>query len=157
MTLEVARVQSLPDRNKQLTTTIDVALDTDQGLKTMKKLMICVIALFASLAINVNAASDEASVPIRSELTYTDYVKARHIDTYNIYYFESGKEVEAYLIGDGDTDLELYVYDENDNLIGSDNDSCESSGSVIWTPERSGYFKIKNLGYVCNCYQLVIR
>ena len=43
--LDVARLRSLPDRNKQLTTTIEVALDTDQGHKTMKKLSYIILAM----------------------------------------------------------------------------------------------------------------
>ena len=42
--LDVARLRSLPDRNKQLTT-IEVALDTDQGHKTMKKLSYIILAM----------------------------------------------------------------------------------------------------------------
>lgn len=57
--------------------------------------------------------------------------------------------------GDGDTDLDLYVYDENGNLMGKDIDYSDYC-VVSWTPRWTGPFtiKIKNRGSVYNRYKI---
>jgi hypothetical protein len=57
--------------------------------------------------------------------------------------------------GDGDTDLDLYVYDENGNLIGSDTDGSDDC-VVRFNPRWTGVFRIevRNLGSVYNQYQI---
>ncbi len=82
-------------------------------------------------------------------------VLANSTDIYNIR-FVGGRFAEVAVIGDGDTDLDLYVYDENGNLIVSDvdyTDNCYVSWNPIWT----GNFKIKivNRGGVYNRYVLM--
>ena len=49
------------------------------------------------------------------------YVKAKGTDVYHIS-FRAGQTAVVTVIGDGDTDLDLYVYDENGNLIDKDVD-----------------------------------
>ena len=63
---------------------------------------------------------------------------------------------EVAIIGDGDTDLDLFVYDENGNLIGSDLDYTDDC-YVSWIPKRTGNFLVKviNRGKVYNDYTLV--
>ena len=58
--------------------------------------------------------------------------------------------------GDGDTDLDLYVFDENGNLIrrstnNGDTEFCE------WVPKWTGTFRIevRNLGTVWNKYVIL--
>jgi hypothetical protein len=77
--------------------------------------------------------------------TYTDYVL-----------FEGGKLAEVAVVGDGDTDLDLYVYDENGNFITSDTRSGDVC-YVSWTPKWQGSFKVvvKNHGSVYNNYTLM--
>ncbi len=67
--------------------------------------------------------------------------------------FRGGEPAYVAVSGDGDTDLDLYIYDENGNLITYDNsygDDC----LVSFTPRWTGVFiiKIKNLGRVYNRY-----
>ena len=59
------------------------------------------------------------------------------------------------LRGDGDTDLDLYLYDENGNLIDFD-ESLDDRGVVSVTPYWTGKFvvRIVNRGYVYNDYTL---
>lgn len=69
--------------------------------------------------------------------------------------FKGGENAVVTISGDGDTDLDLLVYDENGNLVASDtggSDNCR----VRFYPKKSGAFKIKvkNLGNVYNHYQL---
>lgn len=70
--------------------------------------------------------------------------------------FDGGLLAEVGIIGDGDTDLDLYVYDDNGNLIASDTD-YSGDCYVSWVPRRSGTFVIKvvNRGNVYNIYSLV--
>jgi hypothetical protein len=81
-------------------------------------------------------------------------VEAFATNTYTIN-FQAGKLAEVYVSGDGDTDLDLYVYDQNGSLIDFDedwNDEC----LVRWVPNRTGPFTIvvKNLGRVWNRYYI---
>lgn len=63
---------------------------------------------------------------------------------------------EIGVVGDGDTDLDLYVYDDNGNLIDKD---IRYSGDcyVSWIPRRTGTFLIRvvNRGKVYNDYSLI--
>lgn len=56
-----------------------------------------------------------------------------------------------------ETDLDLYIYDENGNLIDSDIDNTDIC-VCTWTPRWTGRFKIKivNRGSVYNNYRLMI-
>ena len=58
--------------------------------------------------------------------------------------------------GDGDTDLDLYVYDSNGNLIVKDNDYTDDC-YVRWYRKWTGRFivKIVNRGPVYNRYVIV--
>ncbi len=61
------------------------------------------------------------------------------------------------LEGDGDTDLDLYVYD-NTGMIAKSECTCDSE-EIPLTIYRSGYFKVKvlNRGKVYNDYYLTVR
>jgi len=68
-----------------------------------------------------------------------------------------GKEVaEIALVGDGDTDLDLYMYDEYGNLIIADEDNSDRC-YVSFTPAWTGTFKVvvKNRGNFTNDYVLM--
>lgn len=76
---------------------------------------------------------------------------------YNIYRvkFWGGELAEVCVSGDGDTDLDLYVYDANGNLIGSDTDYTDDC-VVRWVPAWTGEFSIKvvNRGAVYNNFAI---
>lgn len=84
-----------------------------------------------------------------------DVVRAGATDTYNVS-FVKGYLAEVALSGDGDTDLDLYVYDANGNLIASDTDYTDDC-YVCWVPAWTGSYKIKvvNRGRLANRYVLV--
>jgi hypothetical protein len=69
--------------------------------------------------------------------------------------FYGGELAEVLIIGDGDTDLDLFVYDENGNLIVSDTGSSDVC-HCQWNPRWTGVFRIEvhNLGDVWNAYTL---
>jgi hypothetical protein len=59
----------------------------------------------------------------------------------------------VYVSGDGDSDLDLFVYDESGRVVASatgPRDECV----VRWLPERQGRFRIevRNLGSASNWY-----
>lgn len=88
-------------------------------------------------------------------LRHYDSVNAGATDTYNIR-FRGGELAMVIVSGDGDTDLDLSIYDENGNFITSDTDGTDDC-VVSFTPRWTGNFKvkIKNYGRVYNSYVLV--
>ena len=86
----------------------------------------------------------------------TETVKANTCDVYEIT-LKQGESFYIYVSGDGDTDLDLFVYDENGNLVGSDVEDDDACLCVV-TPKWTGKFKIKikNLGNVYNRYHFYI-
>ena len=70
--------------------------------------------------------------------------------------FVKGSLAEVGLSGDGDTDLDLYVYDSNGHLIASDTDYTDDC-YVSWVPAWTGRYTIKvvNRGRVANRYVLI--
>lgn len=82
-------------------------------------------------------------------------VNANSTDRFNVSFY-ANQRAEVGVSGDGDTDLDLYVYDNNGNLIGSDTDYTDDC-YVSWTPRWTGNFVIKvvNRGRVYNRYVLI--
>ncbi len=75
-------------------------------------------------------------------------------DVYQITY-KGGERAGVLAVGDGDSDLDMYVYDENGNLICKDDDLTDRM-VCRWSPAWQGQFtiKIKNLG-MANQYTLI--
>lgn len=66
-----------------------------------------------------------------------------------------GETTTIYVSGDGDTDLDLYVYDANGNLICKDDDGSDEC-LVRFVAYRTHTFtvRVRNRGRVYNCYTL---
>ena len=82
----------------------------------------------------------------------TEVVNAFATDSYVIA-FRGGEVARAVISGDGDTRLDMFVYDENGNLV----DSRVGPGDdamCTWVPKWSGKFTIRvvNRGLVANQY-----
>ncbi len=77
-------------------------------------------------------------------------------DNYDNVSFNGGEYAEVYAEGSGATNLDLYVYDENGNLICSDTDYSDIA-YCGWTPKWTGPFSIKviNQGSASNRYALI--
>ena len=84
-----------------------------------------------------------------------DSVNGNSTDTYHIS-FIADYLAEILVSGDGDTDLDLYVYDSNGNLIASDTDYSDDC-YVCWVPAWTGKFivKIVNRGPLYNRYVIM--
>ncbi len=82
-------------------------------------------------------------------------VSAGSTDQYNVE-FRGGESAEIAVSGDGDTDLDLWVYDEFNNLVASDAGSTDTA-YVSWTPRWTGTFRVEvqNRGAVYNQYVLI--
>jgi hypothetical protein len=86
--------------------------------------------------------------------THQDTVQAGATDAYTVVY-NGGQLAEAGIAGDGTSDLDLLVYDENDHLVcrsasSSDREYCQ------WWPRWTGPFRIEiqNLGTTPNLYRV---
>ena len=84
-----------------------------------------------------------------------DTVNGNSTDNYQIN-FIANYLAEIAVSGDGDTDLDLYVYDSNGNLIVSDTDYSDDC-YVSWVPAWTGRFivKVVNRGPIYNRYVIL--
>jgi hypothetical protein len=81
-------------------------------------------------------------------------VNANSTDKFDVK-FEGGKLARVEVKGDGDTDLDLYVYDESGNVVVKDDDDTDHC-IVTWTPSSSTKYTIRvvNRGRVYNQYTI---
>ncbi len=128
-----------------------VTFDVPQLLKDAAELADGDATLLALVA-NVQAGATRGAVGNYDVTTET--VAARGTDVYNIR-FRGGETAVVIVSGDGDTDLDLFVYDSNGNLVASDTDNTDDC-VCAWTPRYTGTFtiKVKNYGNVYNRYRI---
>jgi len=69
--------------------------------------------------------------------------------------FQANQLAQVYVSGDGSTDLDVYVYDQNGNLVDF-NDGYDDECLVRWVPKQTEQFTVvvKNLGRVQNRYTI---
>lgn len=109
-----------------------------------------------SLIASIEAAKDGANRgAVNGPGKTVDVVSANGTDNYQIS-FVAGYLAEIVVSGDGDTDLDLYVYDSNGHLIAKDDDYTDDC-YVNWVPAWTGRFivKVVNRGRVANRYILL--
>ncbi len=84
-----------------------------------------------------------------------DKVNAEEANMYAVE-FKGGEAAEAAVVGDGSTDLDLYIFDEDGNLIVLDEDDGDEC-YVMWKPRSTGVYVITvlNRGSVYNEFALV--
>jgi hypothetical protein len=114
----------------------------------MKKIMFALLAmagLASATVLEKGFAQGYSSVNANSSDTYTEY-------------FVGGFVAGAYLSGDSDSDLDLYIYDSNGNMI-CRSETYGDDEYCVWTPSWTGMFKIvvKNRGNVYNRYFLKLQ
>ncbi|MBQ9216409.1 MAG: hypothetical protein IJ159_06630 [Prevotella sp.] len=79
-------------------------------------------------------------------------VQGNSYDYYNMS-FQANELAVVMVVGSGNTDLDLYIYDQNGNFIASDTGSTDEC-ICTWTPRWTGTFKVKiiNRGGAANRY-----
>jgi hypothetical protein len=84
-----------------------------------------------------------------------DRVLAYSVDRWSLGDFRANEIADVRVRGDGDTDLDCYIYDQNGNQVESDVDSTDYC-ILRWYPRWQGPFTlyIRNLGSVYNRYLL---
>ncbi len=100
------------------------------------------------------AASSAQAGAVGLPISHGDRVNAYSVKTYTIDFY-GGEYAEVAIVGDGDTDLDLFIYDENGNLIAS-GESYSDAEVVGFTPRWTGTFivEVHNLGGVYNQFGL---
>jgi hypothetical protein len=103
----------------------------------------------------VGSISAAVAQPLGGLLHQTTSVSGLSTDSYQATFF--GNQLAMITVhGDGDTDLDLYVYDEFGNCVVSDTrlgDQC----AVTWVPRWTGRFTIRvvNRGFLPNFYTVL--
>ena len=94
--------------------------------------------------------------PVKGLIVHRDRVFGRTTDRYRVVL--RGRERARIMVrGDGVSDLDCTVHDDNRNLIDSDRRSADRC-YLTFTPLRTGVFviRIKNLGRVHNRYTMIV-
>lgn len=133
-------------------------------MMTKSLLTACAIALFSfgtTSAATISTDNDiqtavDTNDKIGQSLDFYYNVKANTTVTWE-YTFRANTEAKVTVNGDGDTDIDVFIYDENGNLITKDDDTTDYC-ICRWTPKWTGKFtiKVKNLGNVYNRCHLLI-
>jgi hypothetical protein len=91
----------------------------------------------------------------RGAIAHRDAVNARAWDDYVVSFY-GGEVARVAVVGDGDTDVDLYVYDESGHLIAKDDDRTAEC-VVQFVPRWTGPFRVRvvNNGYVYSNYILM--
>lgn len=120
--------------------------NTNTMFRTIMLLIACTI--FAS-------GNANALVAYTGTSSSQDNVRAKDTDSYRIVYV-GGYMAGAFLSGDGDTDLDLYVYDDQGNLICS-SDTNGDDEFCTFKVFRTSVFrvKVKNRGSISNNYSIL--
>lgn len=153
--LNTTREGSEVDKSKTDGKKAKVSFDYDTVLADAKKFADGDENLLA-LIDNIDAEAKGAQRgAVNGPSRHYDAVNGNSIDTYQIS-FIANLLAEILVSGDGDTDLDLYVYDSNGNLIASDTDYTDDC-YVCWVPAWTGRFivKIVNRGPVYNNYVIL--
>ena len=97
----------------------------------------------------------KARSPVGGATRHADMVMRYDTDVYKLV-FTGGEAAEMAILGSGDTNLDLYVYDAKEQLVASDTDGADRC-YVQWVPKSTGPFtvKIRNRGGQPNHYTLV--
>jgi len=129
-------------------------LDVTSILETARKYAVGDAKLLASID-EIEKINQETRGRVGGPGEKYSYVYGNSSDTYEISFIAS-ELAEIVVIGDRDTDLDLYVHDSNGNLITRDDDYTDRC-YVGWVPKWTGRYivKIVNRGPILNYYRLV--
>jgi hypothetical protein len=115
-----------------------------------RKLLSIALATFLSLAATSAVEAGAPGGPKFDDFT----LPAQTSVTYNVHFY-GGELAALTLVGDGYTDLDVYVYDEYGNLVASGTDWIDGA-VVTWYPRWTGPFTVKvvNRGYTYNDFRI---
>lgn len=87
---------------------------------------------------------------------HRDVVSANKTDEYSVR-FRGGEQAIVVVSGDGDTDLDLYVYNSSGDLVAKDADYSDDC-VVSWYPSRTQTYTIRivNRGNIANVYRMAV-
>lgn len=153
--LNVTREGSEVDESNMEGKKVRVAFDYETVLADAKKFAAGNENLLALIEDIDAEAKGSQRGSVNGPSRHYDTVNGKSTDTYQIS-FIAEELAEILVSGDGDTDLDLYVYDSNGNLIVSDTDYTDDC-YVYWVPAWTGRFivKIVNRGPVYNRYVIL--
>lgn len=122
---------------------------------TVKKLAAALAAfVLATAALVPGLAPDASAGAFKGAVDVRERVEAHDTDAYNVV-FRGGQLAAVSVSGDGDTDLDCFVYDEDGSLVAKDDDSTDEC-RLTFRPQRSMRYRVEivNLGGVYNAYHL---
>lgn len=143
-----------PTSTKQAPKQSEEGYDLESILSAAKKYADGNAALLSAIA-EVEKSSQTTRGRVGGPGQNYSSVYGNSTDTYEIS-FIVGELAEIALSGDGDTDLDLRVFDSNGNLIAQDIDYTDAC-YVSWVPKWTGRYivKIINQGPILNNYVLI--
>lgn len=137
----------------------DIALDPSILLAEAKKLS-GDDKIINTLIEEITAKLPKKEVVVQRGAKFGRVYTSRRVSAGSYYTFHltyrGGYAASLSIIGDGDTDLDFYVYDSYGNLVGSDDDYSDQA-YFYWTPRRDTQYKIKviNRGNVYNVFKVI--
>ncbi len=113
------------------------------------------LALLDAEAAKAKGSASGTLGSTQGAIAHRDSVSARSYDDFVINFY-GGQVARIGVVGDGDTDLDLYVYDQNGHEIVRDT-SPSSNCLVEFVPRWTGPFRVRvvNNGYVYSNYILM--
>lgn len=122
-------------------------------MRYFKKLLVAKVLAMAAVCGSL-VADVQAALPGGGSRYDQHRVEANDADVFELV-FSAEREAVVTVKGDGDTDLDLYVYDRHGNLIVCDEGLSDSCIVRFW-PFRTGNFRIvvRNRGKVFNVYDI---
>lgn len=107
--------------------------------------------------VNPPQASESTASPVEGPKWILGRVIS-HSSWYRAIDLRGNETTTISLVGDGDTDLDLFIYDAAGDLVVSSDGSTDEE--AVWVlPFRTGryYIRVKNLGSVYNDFSLLVR
>jgi hypothetical protein len=118
--------------------------------QVMKQAAVAVVAVAVVLAAAALADAGRRGGPGKSVKTLPGQMK----DVFHIT-FQGGEKAAVLLVGDGATDLDLFIYDSAGRLVSRQDGPTDIEGAV-WVPNRTEVYRVEvhNLGTTWNRYVL---
>jgi len=117
----------------------------------MKKITVA-LTLLSTLALAEVAMTTAYADSVGGASSATRVIAGRDTHTFTRSFY-GGETARVIVRGDGDSDLDLFIYDEFGNLVAKDDDDTDYC-VCTWVPRRTGRFTIRvvNVGRAANLY-----